>query len=478
MNCHRSLRAAAVLLGFLGPVARAEAQSAEDLIRQMRELKNRDWYSHAPSSSPGNAGPTQAELDAAAAQARREKASALNREGVAAWDRGDWGIAGEKFQQAYAHNPDSKIILTNLAECRFQQGKVAWETGDWEHSAHCFRSAVLHQPESEEFKRWLAAAEQKVKEQRALIQEAREDRRRWDRAYALYEKGMQSLKDGNWAEAEMQFRAAAQAYPAEPAYRQNVAVAQGRQGKQAWDNDDPDLALAFFSAALETDPKNAYALRIVPKLIVYVRQEKERKIAAARTAGDTRTLSESLKAAPAAGGLDYDDGPTRTGAFGTRESNPTLKAVGPATPGTNTRAGDQLKSAAGTAAAGEDLTTNYDVGGARYAGSLVNPRKMSERVRNDPRMAASLRELGDLRTTRARVDAEREELIKKRGLAKDETEMKAVSEKLDQKEKEYQASLKALFDKEQAVHQLEEKVHREIDTEVVEDPATAPVKKD
>src|SRR5882757_3509753 len=67
-------------------------------------------------------GPTQRQIDAQAARERRDKADAFNKEGLAAQNRGEWGIAAEQYRQAYALNPDSKAIHANLINALLKFG--------------------------------------------------------------------------------------------------------------------------------------------------------------------------------------------------------------------------------------------------------------------------------------------------------------------------------------------------------------------
>lgn len=399
---------------------------------------------------------------------RRAKANALNDEGIAAWNRGDWGIAGEKFQKAYAQNPDDKVILTNLANCRNKQGLVAWENGEWEDSAGHFNSAVLHNPDSQEFKNNLAIAIQKRDQQRKLIEGQRQDNRQWQQAHAQYEQGLLSAEKGDWASAAAHFTSASQIYPAEPAYLKNVSWAKTKQGDEAWDRDGFTAAVPYWKSALETDTENEYARKKMALAEKLQHEEQVNKTAAAHITQAIRDLSDALASTPVSDGLDYGDLKVTSGAFGSEDIKPTVIPASPATIGTNTRAGDQLKSAAAAAASGRDLKENYDTGGSSHAGSLVaiDQGRFSSRVRNDPRMIEALKEISELQSKRSLLNSEREELIRERNLSNDKALMQNISEKLALKEKEYQINLKVISDKEVAV----KKLHRKIDNEVVDKP--------
>ena len=148
----------------------------------------------------------------------------------------------------------------------------------------------------------------------------------------------------------------------------------------------------------------------------------------------------------------------------------------PGKPGTNTKAGDQLKAAAAQAAFNNDLRIIYDVGGAPSAGGLpahtVSPGAahsrptFSERARNDPQLITLVHDLAEMQLKRRQLESERTELTKRRNLTQDKSKMKEWSDLESQKEKEYQAHLKAIFDQTERV----QKRHREIDTKVEDAP--------
>lgn len=479
---HRGSRRRALwIVLLLGSATSLPAQSAQDLINQMRALRNRDW-GHPDNSTPRESrGPTAAQLEAAAARERRAKASALNDEGIAAWNRGAWGIAGEKFRQAYANNPDSQVILTNLANCLHQQGLVATQQGDWEYAAGMLRSAAMHQPKSKEFAQDAETARKKWQEQLALIQAQRDDDKAWKRALAQYEKGRAHVAAGDWAAAEEYFRIAAQMYPKETAYVKNVAFAQSKRGDQAWQNGNENAALDFWIAALETDPTNAYVRKQVPLLQKYMREEREKKAAALFYRQQTEAFSESLAATPVADGLGYEDLSVGKGAFGSNEIKATVKPQSPAAIGTDTRAGDQLLSAGKQAATTGDLAPNYDRGGAANAGTVVfhtspgRPAPMdlsqfSERAKKDPRIVGALHTLSDLQVKRDELDAQRTQLTKARNQAVNPALMEVMSARVDAIEAAFQTTLTEISVKTEEI----EATRRTIDTTVGEpEPAAS-----
>lgn len=140
--------------------------------------------------------------------------------------------------------------------------------------------------------------------------------------------------------------------------------------------------------------------------------------------------------------------------------------------GANTKAGDQLKAAATTARSGGNLTQNFDVGGAREAGSLpamtvdsseIESMKAWEKMKNHPRMARLvplLEAYSQLQAKREQLNTERDELTLKRNQAKDTATLQQLSAELEKKDKEYQDNLVALAAKKDEVA----KVKRMIDT--------------
>ena len=153
------------------------------------------------------------------------------------------------------------------------------------------------------------------------------------------------------------------------------------------------------------------------------------------------------------------------------------------TAGTDTRAGDQLKAAA---AAGGNLTPNFDAGGVRYAGSLptvtvdtseVEKMKAWERMKNDPRMAplAPLLEAYSLlQSKREQLNDERDRLTLERGQTRDSAKVAELTVELDQKTKEYQENLVALAAKKAEVEVEKKKLKIDTSEEGSTPPPDAP----
>lgn len=438
-------------------------------------------------SGPGGGGerregPTQAQLDAQAARERREKASAFNELGIAAWNKGEWGIAGEQFQQAHAWNPDSKQIRTNLMNCRHQQALDAWAKGEWEYAKNCFQSALYHNPDSLEFKKNYEMALLKTEEERRKWEAQRKDHQELQKALAQHDLGRAAADAGDFATAVKHFDAAFNLYPAETVHRRNLAWAKGRLGDQAFKGQDIVTALAHWKSALLVDPADAYALKQVRLVEMDLAMQAQDKSAHTQITQDIENVSDKLATAPAPNDLGYGDLDPGGGAFGENIVKPNLQPAEKVSPGTKDKAGDQLIAGGALAKKYGDVKKLYE-GGAEYAGSLdftavyasgsgVDASKLPEHVKSDPRMIASLKELTSLQLKRHRLESEREELTKERNLSKDPFLMQQASEKLDLKEKEFQKHLTVVAEK----IEVAKKLHRRIDTEIESAPKVPPGK--
>lgn len=283
-------------------------------------------------------GPTPEEIKAQAAKERRAKANAFNNEGIAAWNRGEWGIAAEQFRQAYAWNPDSKVIFNNLLNAQHKVGLIAMEEGDWEYAADTFQSLLYHKPDSEEFKRLSAAAEKKRQGVR--------------HAYELNRQAIKAADSGDWKTALAYLQQAVQNDPGKPAYANNLKIAQQKQsayeqndqGRTAAQNGDWVTALNYFEKAAQTDPvEPAYADNIA--LAQRKVQDQLNKAVTARVQQNVNTIAEDVKNSKPAGDLDLSDISPTEDAFGTKRSNPELTpAEAKKSEGVGTDPGKQLKS--------------------------------------------------------------------------------------------------------------------------------------
>ena len=250
------------------------------------------------------------------------------------------------------------------------------------------------------------------------------------------------------------------------------------------------------------------------------KEQAEGKIAAGSMQAIAQRFAKTLAPAPAAasadtpshesGGLDFQsfsppsgansglkdavaDTPpeqkTSKGTFGTRVAKPELSFDSFSTVvGTDVKAGDQLMSAAASAANGanSNLAPNYDRGGATKAGSLtisgdapVNPAAASNQIKDDP--AAPSTSLDDLKKERAKLKAELDQLTAARNAEKkDQAKMNELTRKLDQKQREQQANLQKIYDETQAVKKTPpkkeedtaKKNHREVDPGAEQTPGS------
>lgn len=409
-------------------------------------------------------------------QNERAKANTFNNAGVAAWNRGEWGIAAEQFSQAHANNPDSKAFLKNLVDALYKVGLVALEKGDWEHAENMFQSANYHKPDKE-FQRLMIMAREKGQEARQRMRERYQNQLRSDRAYSQYELGRLASEKGNFAIAEFYFNVAARIYPAEPAYRKNVAWAKTKQGDEAWAMKDFAGAFTLWKDALETDPENTYARGRVQK---YVEEKEQDKAVATKVQRDVRKIAEALKTSKPAGDLDFDDIQTQGGAFGVPMAKPNLIPIPPGKTGSNIAAGDQIKSAGAQARDG-DLRQNFDGGGAAGAGSLIphtvsagppsfDVSTFSERAQKDPQLMTLVQDLAALQEKRRQLELERAQLETARNLGT--PKMNELSDLAAQKDQDYQNNLKAIVDQTERV----ERRHLEVDNEVQPTPPPKPPK--
>ena len=221
-------------------------------------------------------------------QAKAKKATALNEQGLAAYENGDWSAAEAFFKKASRLNPKSDVISANLAAAQRQ-----------------------------------IASAQYAQQQRAA--------------------------------AEQQ-RAAENLLKAQREQQQRIAAEQQRNAE--------NLARA----------RHEEEQRLAAE-----QQKAAEKLAADQMHPSIQDVSQSPTAAPSSGKLDFSEAQLTQGSqkctFGTicNPENPNLTSRPAPGVGSDTKAGDQLLSAAATAKNHGDLTANFDVGGAPIAGSLNVP---------------------------------------------------------------------------------------------------------
>lgn len=288
-------------------------------------------------------------------------------------------------------------------------------------------------------------------------------------------RGLMAYKKGDYATALDYYQQALAFLPHDRYLLNSVAEIHGmiaaKQGEAAWNRKDIAAALAFYQQAYAYYPDNTWRDNIA-----IARKALDDKDATTKIQGIVDNFPKPAAQTSKAGDLSFDDfggsapADTKKGLFGTNVSNPKLegRATGPATPGTDTKPGDQLLSAAKTAEHAGDLTANYDKGTAVASGSIVFPKggvdlsTYSERARKDPQVVSMLKELDSLQARRNELERERDELVKQRNVAVDKVAMDKATAELDKKETEYQDNVALISQKSKDL----EKRHREIDTEV------------
>lgn len=288
-------------------------------------------------------------------------------------------------------------------------------------------------------------------------------------------RGLMAYKKGDYATALDYYRQALAFLPGNRYLLNAIASTHGmiaaQQGDAAWNRKDIAAALAFYKQAFAYYPYDPWRDNIAN-----AQKALDDKNATTKIQEIVDSFPKQDAQISKTSNLSFDDfsgsapGDTKKGQFGTKVSDPKLvgAAKGPAKVGTDTKASDQLKSAAKTAEHDGDLTANYDKGTAVASGSLVFPRSgvdlstYSDRARKDPHVISMLRELDSLQARRSQLERERDELVKQRNVAGSGALMEQATVQLDKKEKEYQENVALISQKTQEV----EKLHREIDTQV------------
>jgi tetratricopeptide (TPR) repeat protein len=235
-------------------------------------------------------GPSQRELAAAEARERRAKATSFNESGLAAWNRGDWGVAAVQFQEAHAWNPDSKTIFNNLVTARYKVGWVAIEEGDWDYAADTFQNLSFLKPEVAEYKDLQTYAREKYREVEALRSQAA----------AAYERG-------DLRAAESALAAALKLRPSYQPFRHALAVVRNDLGREAWKRGEFAAALDFFERALQADPTDDSARENAGIARNYLQEVGRQKAAVAAAQQNIVQLADAIQRTTPAGGLNLDD---------------------------------------------------------------------------------------------------------------------------------------------------------------------------
>ncbi|MFN0317945.1 MAG: tetratricopeptide repeat protein [Burkholderiales bacterium] len=297
---------------------------------------NRENLDKKPDDVVSPEPPTPGEIEAREARERRAKANDFNEAGIAAWNRGEWGIAAEQFREAYAWNPNSKVIFNNLINAKHKVGLVAMEEGDWEHAAVMFQSLLYHVPNSQEFKRHAAVVEEK----RQAVRQA----------YELNNQGRKAADNGDWTAALAYFQRAAQNDLGNAVYANNIKIAQANElnerGRTAARNGNWASALEHFQHAARIDPNEpAYTGNIV--LARSKVEDQQNQEVVAKVQKSVNAIREDVKNAQPVGDLELSDLDETQDAFGSKKSNPKLApAEAQAKEGRGTDPGKQLKSVA------------------------------------------------------------------------------------------------------------------------------------
>jgi tetratricopeptide (TPR) repeat protein len=310
---------------------------------------------------------------------------------------------------------------------------------------------------------YLARTEQQEIRDKLKTADAAKSARDLVTANRLNDEAVDLLARGKADDAIAKLRKALDLAPADKGINANYWVAAGNQALR---DGHLESVIADLEAALRWNPENQQARAVLER----ARANRDSQRSAVQSA-----FSESksrLLGGRASGAESSPSGPTKAGAFGSREADPYLTPQAAPTAGADTIAGDQLLGAARAATAGADLTVNYDVGGAPRAGSLptVNPNNLPPRVKNDPRMTEPLHHLGELQTRRTTLQQERDSLISLRNQTKNAAKMAGISQEISAKEQAYQENLEAIAEEETAIVKL----HRTISAEI-EEPVPGPV---
>jgi tetratricopeptide (TPR) repeat protein len=296
--------------------------------------------------SPGpGPGPSPHDLEKAE---RIRKANTFNEAGIAAWNRGEWGIAAEQFRQAYAWNPDSKVIFKNLINARHQVGLAAMEEGDWEYAADTFQSLLHHQPDSREFQRLSAAAEDKRRALREAYKLDRQVSAAWEggdyREALRLLRMLQILHDGPGVRDDIAKLEKYEEYLADQA-KIELGDNYDQQADRANANGDFELALKLYKQALATYPNPTSKYRQFIASYENVVHKLQNRAVVEEVQSSVNMIATDLKNSKPAGDLELSDLTSTGDAFGTRKSNPTLGPAGkPKQEGSVTDPGAQLKS--------------------------------------------------------------------------------------------------------------------------------------
>lgn len=341
-------------------------------------------------------------------------------------------------------------------------------------------------------------------------------------ALAMNEQGLAAYNKQDWASAEAAFKQCLQLQPGDPVYLRSLALTQEHEASDAYKKGDLVAALSYLQQSLANDPasdeKNNPIIRsdlaFIQGKIAYAQREEEQrrqdKITANNMQQSIQNLAQSLNTVHSSSGLDFKDGKsdtpapagygannggldfmtappglrdavadtpsdkdTENGSAGYRVAKPKLKGRPSVGSEGDFKAGDQLLGAAATAGAHDDLTTNYDRGGGKTAGSFTkpstfsaDPRTFSPKVQHDKRMVDALKQLDALNAKRTQLSTELERLTVARGAERVPAKSQELTKQLNQKNDDFQVNLVSITKAEETV----KKTKRTIETEVQKAP--------
>jgi hypothetical protein len=408
------------------------------------------WKPVSEGSSSGTyRGPSASQLkreaEAAARQDRARRAGALNDQANVAVRAHDYREALRLFraQQQVIDGPKVRDVISLMeALAQWTEAKTAAE----------YRRALNLRPDSftadnrifvENLERQEAAARKAVEDAAQLARDRAAGSRLNDEAADL-------LAAGKIDEARDKLTEARRLSPDDKQINANYWIAWANISLR---NGSIDNMITYLESAVQWDPENTKA----KELLIRARTDRDNQRSAVQ-AGLAESRSRLL------GGNAPGSERTVAGAFGSRESNPTLATRPAGKIGSNVLAGDQLMSAAHAASVDQDLSVNFDIGGAQAVGSLpmVDPATMPPRVLNDPRMSESLQQLSDLLAARAKIRQDRDTLVDARNQTKDPAAMAALTKQVDAKQQEYAQAAPAIAAKQDSVAKL----HRVISSEI------------
>ena len=330
-------------------------------------------------------------------------------------------------------------------------------------------------------------------------------------------QGNAAYANKDWTAADAAYEKALGLNPNNRVIRGNLANAQTWEGEDAYRKGDYTKALSFFQQAIANHNPDFPDTHILREDIAAAQgkidQAQKDKVDAKSVQQSIQDLAKTLNATPSTSELDFDDGKGAArgtagggsaskglgsanstaslnhavkdspsegnvvrGLLGSKVANPGPSDLIPAGPagvqGTNTKAGDELLSAAHS----PDLRANYDGGGAKPAGSIevpdkssIDPATFSPKVRNDQRMMSALKQLDELNAKRTQLNTELERLTVARGVEKDPHKSEELTRQLNQKNGDVQDTLLSITKAEATVA----KTKRTIETEV-EAPKAVP----